>query len=47
MKIIIIGAGKIGRALVEGLSKEDHDVSVIDTNKEVIEELVNTCDMMD
>ncbi|MBR3991390.1 MAG: Trk system potassium transporter TrkA [Clostridia bacterium] len=45
MKIIIIGAGKIGRALVEGLSKEDHDVSVIDTNKEVIEELVNTCDV--
>ena len=46
MKIIIIGAGKVGRALVEGLSKEGHDVSVVDSNKELIEELVNTYDII-
>ena len=32
MKIIIIGAGKVGYSLAESLSKSDHDVIIIDRN---------------
>ena len=46
MKIIIIGAGKIGGALAENLSAENHDITVIDTIKSRLEELVNTCDLL-
>lgn len=46
MKIIIIGAGKIGTTLAENLSAESHDITVIDTIKPRLEELVNTCDLM-
>ena len=45
MKIIIIGCGKIGLRLVGTLSGEDHDVTVIDTNKKVIEEITNRFDV--
>ena len=30
LKIIIVGCGKVGRNLVEQLSKEGHDITVID-----------------
>jgi len=46
MKIIIIGAGKIGRTLAENLSAENHDITVIDTKKNNLEDLVNVCDVM-
>ena len=46
MKIIIIGAGKVGRSLAERLSSESHDVTVVDIDKTVIEDLVNTCDII-
>ena len=32
MKIIIIGLGKVGTTLCEFLEKENHDISIIDTN---------------
>ena len=32
MKIIIIGCGKVGRALTEQLVSENHNITVIDTN---------------
>ena len=31
LKIIIVGDGKVGYALAEHLSQEEHDVTVIDT----------------
>ncbi|SFB03730.1 trk system potassium uptake protein TrkA [Acetitomaculum ruminis DSM 5522] len=46
MRIVIAGCGKIGSVLVEQLSKEDHDVSIIDTNKEVVDKLSNQYDVM-
>ena len=46
MKIIIIGAGKVGRTLVDNLSSEGHDITVIDTRNAVLEDLVNTYDVM-
>ncbi len=46
MKIIIIGIGKVGRALAENLSAENHDITLVDTKQSRLEELVNTCDVM-
>lgn len=39
MHIVIVGAGNIGRYLVERLAGEDHDVTVIDHDREKIEEI--------
>lgn len=38
MKIVIVGDGKVGSALTVQLSKEGHDVVVIDSNKMVLKE---------
>ncbi|MCP4296705.1 MAG: Trk system potassium transporter TrkA, partial [Proteobacteria bacterium] len=39
MKIVIGGAGEVGFHLIENLCKEDLDIVVVDTNKEVLETL--------
>ncbi len=39
MKIVIAGAGEVGFHLIENLSREDQDLSVIDINAEVLEKL--------
>ena len=39
MKIIIVGDGKVGLALTRQLSREDHDITVIDSNPRVNETL--------
>ena len=44
MKIVVIGDGKVGRAIVEHTCKEGHEVVVIDKNPKVIEDLVNSYD---
>lgn len=46
MKIIIVGDGKVGATLVEHLSLEGHDIIVIDKNQKVIEQMVNSYDVM-
>lgn len=46
MKIIIVGDGKVGATLVEHLSLEGHDIIVIDQNQKVIEQMVNSYDVM-
>ena len=38
MKILIAGGGKVGAALTRHLSGEDHDLTIIDTNKRVLSE---------
>lgn len=45
MDIIIVGCGKVGSALAEVLS-EEHNVTVIDKNEEVIDSRVNDLDVM-
>ncbi len=45
MKIIIVGAGKIGFALAEQLGQEGHDIVVIDTDEEVLSEMVELLDV--
>ena len=46
MKIIIIGAGKVGRSLAESLSAENHDITVIDKSAALIDNLVNVYDII-
>ena len=39
LKIIIVGCGKVGANLVDQLSKEGHDITVIDKKAEKIQDL--------
>ena len=46
LNIIIVGCSKVGRALVEQLSKEGHYITIIDKNSEKIQNLTNLYDIM-
>ena len=46
LSIIIVGCGKVGVALVEQLSKEGHDITIIDTNREKVQIIANQYDVM-
>lgn len=46
MKIVIAGIGKFGKELTEHLSKENHNIIIIDKKAAVIEEVVNQFDVM-
>ena len=41
MKIIILGAGKVGKTLTKYMANEDHDIIVIDQNADKIDDVVN------
>lgn len=45
MKIIIIGIGSIGTAVLKSLSSEGHTITIIDENKELIECLIEQYDV--
>ncbi len=46
MKIIIAGDGKVGLTLTEKLSAEGHDLTLIDTNQQVLDSSVERYDVM-
>ena len=46
MRIIVIGDGKVGNAIIGHVCKEGHQVVVVDKNSSVIEEVVNKYDVM-
>ncbi|MGI5947923.1 MAG: Trk system potassium transporter TrkA [Lachnospiraceae bacterium] len=46
MKIIIIGCGKVGRTLAQQLSAEQHDIVLVDTNAEKLQEVTEEIDAM-
>ncbi len=46
MKILIVGAGKVGYTLAEHLSAEKHDVIIIDSSETALERASNTLDVM-
>lgn len=46
LNIIIAGCGKVGIALIEQLSKEGHDITIIDKNPQKILALTNLYDIM-
>ncbi len=45
MKIIIVGCGNVGATLAEQLSKEGHNITVIDEKEKVISDITNTYDV--
>ena len=44
MKIVIVGNGKVGHTLAEQLSREDHDIVLVDNNSKALK---NTLDVLD
>ena len=46
MRIIVIGAGKVGYTLAEHLTEEEHDVTVIDKKEEVVERCSGSLDVI-
>ena len=46
MKIIVVGCGKVGAALTAQLSREGHDIAVIDVNAGVLTDISNSFDVM-
>ena len=46
MKIIIVGCGKIGVSIIKQLIIEKHDITVIDQNTDVINDITNNYDVM-
>ncbi len=45
MKIVIIGLGKVGKTVLSNLSNEDHALTIIDEDKDKVEELIETYDV--
>lgn len=46
MKVVIVGDGKVGYALTEELARQDHDVVVIDSKRDVLRHLTEKLDVM-
>ena len=46
MRIVIIGAGKLGYSIAELLSNEQYDVVVVDQNEERLEAVKNNLDVL-
>ena len=45
MRIIIVGLGKIGVSILEHISKEGHDLCIIDSDSSIVSGLVDTYDI--
>ncbi len=45
MKIIVLGAGQVGSTVARSLALEDNDVTVVDTDAAVLQEIENTSDL--
>ncbi len=45
MKIVVVGIGKLGLALVENLIEEGHSITCIDTDAKAIDNVINTYDV--
>ena len=46
MKIIIVGCGKVGTSIATELNLEGHDITVIDTKRDEVQNLSDTLDIM-
>jgi len=46
MKIVLVGGGKVGYAILQQLTKEGHDLILVDNNMQVVEEVNNSLDVM-
>ena len=45
MNIIVAGCGKVGSVLAEQLSREGHDITVIDEDSDVVQHTSNAADV--
>ena len=45
LNIMIVGCGKVGKTLVERLSKEGHDISVVDKSAARLQSVTNMYDV--
>ncbi|MFT4726851.1 MAG: trk system potassium uptake protein TrkA [Granulosicoccus sp.] len=45
MKIIVLGAGQVGLTVARNLALEDNEVTVVDTNAAILDELENNSDL--
>ena len=46
LSVIIVGCGKVGTTLVEQLSREGHDITIIDRNRQLVQNMMDTYDVM-
>ena len=46
LKIIIVGCGKVGITLVERLSQEGHDITIIGQHEKLVKEVAGLYDVM-
>ena len=46
MNIIVVGIGKVGYTVAEQLTQENHDVTIIDTNEDVINDTLQDIDVI-
>ena len=46
MDIVIVGSGKVGFSLAEQLAKEEHNVTVVDSNEEALRRAGDQLDVM-
>lgn len=46
MNIVIVGGGKVGYALADVLVRENHDLTIIDDDREALDRACNTLDIM-
>jgi trk system potassium uptake protein TrkA len=45
MKVVICGAGQVGSAIARYLSREENDVTIIDTNPQLVRQISDTLDV--
>ena len=45
MKVIVCGAGQVGAQIANHLSLEKNDITVIDSNSDLVGQLTNTLDI--
>ncbi|MBR3364117.1 MAG: NAD-binding protein [Solobacterium sp.] len=46
MRILVAGAGKVGRAITRELTEEGHDITLIDMNKKVLDDVMSKYDVI-
>ena len=46
VKIVVVGGGKIGSALLEQLAKENHRVTLVDKSRRVVTDITNSFDVL-
>ncbi len=46
MKIVVVGCGNVGAAVIEQLSSEGHNITVIDEKEELVENITTAYDML-